>query len=293
MLSHHRARSSRTAKSPADRAEPGQGHAVRVVAQPLHGLRPPVHVLLRPGFERPADGPPTTATDAHPGQGERRRRPRARARAALLGREEVTIGAATDPYQPAEGRYRLTRACLASSGGPGRRSRSSRAARCVARRRRPAGAARRAARLGQRVGADPRRPRLAHDGARDGAAAAPARDRPSARRRRHPDERRVAPILPGLSDAPEQLAETVRAARAAGAHHIWANMLNLRPGTREHFLEALARDWPEERAATKALTGRSYLPERETLPVRDRVRRSPASRRERRPPCGRAPSRRS
>src|SRR5438128_6083126 len=27
-------------------------------------------------------------------------------------REVVAIGAATDPYQPAEGRYRLTRACL-------------------------------------------------------------------------------------------------------------------------------------------------------------------------------------
>src|SRR6185295_1420125 len=27
-------------------------------------------------------------------------------------REEVVIGAATDPYQPIEGRYRLTRACV-------------------------------------------------------------------------------------------------------------------------------------------------------------------------------------
>src|ERR687893_2268830 len=27
-------------------------------------------------------------------------------------REQVAVGAATDPYQPAEGRYRLTRACL-------------------------------------------------------------------------------------------------------------------------------------------------------------------------------------
>src|SRR5215218_2819358 len=27
-------------------------------------------------------------------------------------REMIAIGAATDPYQPAEGRYRLTRACL-------------------------------------------------------------------------------------------------------------------------------------------------------------------------------------
>src|ERR1051325_2999052 len=30
--------------------------------------------------------------------------------------ETVAIGAATDPYQPAEGRYRLTRACLEALG---------------------------------------------------------------------------------------------------------------------------------------------------------------------------------
>jgi DNA repair photolyase len=51
---------------------------------------------------------------------------------------------------------------------------------------------------------------------------------------------------PGLSDRPEQLEEVVRAAREAGATSIWANLLYLRPGTREHFLESLARDWPEE-----------------------------------------------
>src|SRR6185312_8212233 len=31
-------------------------------------------------------------------------------------REQVAIGAATDPYQPAEGRYRLTRACVGVLG---------------------------------------------------------------------------------------------------------------------------------------------------------------------------------
>src|SRR3954453_5483729 len=31
---------------------------------------------------------------------------------AAAGLETVAIGAATDPYQPAEGRYRLTRGCL-------------------------------------------------------------------------------------------------------------------------------------------------------------------------------------
>src|SRR6266545_112519 len=55
----------------------------------------------------------------------------------------------------------------------------------------------------------------------------------------------MAPILPGISDRAEQLREVVRAAREAGATGIWANLLFLRPGTREHFLEHLAEDWPE------------------------------------------------
>src|SRR5690606_2881110 len=55
----------------------------------------------------------------------------------------------------------------------------------------------------------------------------------------------IAPILPGISDAPEQLEQVVRAAREAGACGVWANPLHLKPGTREHFLACLARDWPE------------------------------------------------
>ncbi|MBA2296868.1 MAG: hypothetical protein H0W14_02365, partial [Actinobacteria bacterium] len=83
----------------------------------------------------------------------------------------------------------------------------------------------------------------------------------------------MAPILPGLSDRPEQLAEVVKAARAAGATSIWANLLYLKPGTREHFLTALSRDWPDELERYERLyDGRSYLPSAVTLPVRDRVR---------------------
>ena len=55
----------------------------------------------------------------------------------------------------------------------------------------------------------------------------------------------VAPILPGLSDNPELLADVVRAARDHGATHVWANVLYLRPGTREHFMDKLAAIWPE------------------------------------------------
>ena len=83
----------------------------------------------------------------------------------------------------------------------------------------------------------------------------------------------MAPILPGLSDRPELLAEVVREARAAGATGIWANLLYLRPGTREHFLAALDRDWPELLPEYERLYRRgAYLPRRETDPVRERVR---------------------
>src|SRR5207244_5803251 len=85
----------------------------------------------------------------------------------------------------------------------------------------------------------------------------------------------MAPILPGLSDKPEQLAEVVRAARAAGATGIWTSLLNLRPGTREHFLENLARDWPEELPRYEQLyaNGRAYLRKADTEPARDEVAR--------------------
>ena len=69
----------------------------------------------------------------------------------------------------------------------------------------------------------------------------------------------MAPILPGLSDRPEQLAEVVKAARAAGATSIWANLLYLAPGTKEHFLEALARDWPEQLERYEELYARGRL----------------------------------
>ena len=71
----------------------------------------------------------------------------------------------------------------------------------------------------------------------------------------------MAPILPGLSDKPELMADVVRAARDAGATSVWTNVLYLRPGTREHFLENLARDWPELLPRYERLyAGRAYLP---------------------------------
>jgi DNA repair photolyase len=82
----------------------------------------------------------------------------------------------------------------------------------------------------------------------------------------------MAPILPGLSDKPELMADVVKAARDAGATSIWTNVLYLRPGTREHFLEHLARDWPELVPQYERLyRGRAYLGKAEIEPVRREV----------------------
>ena len=55
----------------------------------------------------------------------------------------------------------------------------------------------------------------------------------------------MAPILPGLSDSPEQLEATVAAAAEAGACYVWCNVVYLKPGTKEHFMEFLGRDYPQ------------------------------------------------
>lgn len=91
----------------------------------------------------------------------------------------------------------------------------------------------------------------------------------------------MAPILPGLSDRPEQLEAVVRAAREAGARSIWASVVHLRPGLREHYLEALARDWPDEVARYEQLfaTGRIF-PRRSRAQCRSTCVPQPA-----RPPC--------
>jgi DNA repair photolyase len=83
----------------------------------------------------------------------------------------------------------------------------------------------------------------------------------------------MAPILPGLSDKPELMADVVRAAREAGATGVWANLLYLKPGTKEHFLAALEQDWPELLPEYDRLYGRrAYLSKESSEPVRTQVR---------------------
>jgi DNA repair photolyase len=188
-------------------------------------------------------------------------------------REGVVIGAATDPYQPAEGRYRLTRGCIQA----------------LAEARNPLSIITRGPLIVRDVD-------VLSDAARHAKVSVmfsvPTLDRAiwkSTEPGTAPPRQRLraltrlvdagidagvgmAPILPGLSDRPELLADVVRAARDAGATSIWTGLLNLRPGTREHFLENLARDWPQLLPRYERLyRGRAYLGKDEVEPVRREV----------------------
>ncbi|HSK94822.1 MAG TPA: radical SAM protein, partial [Candidatus Angelobacter sp.] len=141
-------------------------------------------------------------------------------------RETVAIGAATDPYQPAEGRYRLTRGCLAALAD----SRTpisliTRGPLVVRDRDVLAHASRRAnvtvsisiatlddsvsSRLEPGVAPPRQRLRASAELSEVGVAAGVA----------------LAPVLPGLTDAPREMAAVLRAAREAGATHAWSNVL--------------------------------------------------------------------
>jgi DNA repair photolyase len=55
----------------------------------------------------------------------------------------------------------------------------------------------------------------------------------------------IAPILPGISDGPDQLRQVVEACIDAGASSVSPIMLHLRPGVREEFMPWLAETYPD------------------------------------------------
>ena len=189
--------------------------------------------------------------------------------------EHVAIGAATDPYQPAEGRYKLTRACLEALRDESNPfsiiTRGPMIVRDLdvlveASQRASVSVTFSVPTVDEEVWKRTE-PSTAHPRQRLKAVKALVDAGVSARVG-------MAPILPGISDRPEQLREVVRAAREAGATGIWANLLFLRPGTREHFLAHLAEDWPEQVPLYEELYARkAYLGADLMKPIRSEVSR--------------------
>jgi DNA repair photolyase len=256
---------------------PVRGMAFRWSLNPYMGCEHRCAFCYVRAYEKRADRP----FDARYGRAIRVKTNVAQVLRAELARpgwrhELVVVGAATDPYQPAEGRYRLTRACLEAFVD-----------------------------FATPVSLITRGPMIVRDvevlvelSCRAGLTVSfsiPTLDGEVWRRTEpgtaHPEQRlravarlakagvevavAMAPILPGLSDRPEQLEAVVRAARDAGASRVWAGMLHLRDGTRQHFLETLARYWPELLPRyLQEYRNRTYLPAERTLPVHREVTRA-------------------
>jgi len=160
-------------------------------------------------------------------------------------REKVSVGSATDPYQPAEGRFRLTRAILEALHDHATPAGIVTKGTLILRDRDLLAA------MAERAGCtvcvsiptvDPAVWRATEPGTP-----------PPAQRLRVLEQLvaagihagvLAAPILPGISSAPEQLEATVRAAAAHGARFLWANLLHLNPSIRAHYLGFLEAEYP-------------------------------------------------
>jgi DNA repair photolyase len=161
-------------------------------------------------------------------------------------REQVALGTATDPYQPIEGKYRLSRGALE----------------CLARAATPVGLVTK----GPMVVRDKDvLQALASSAECHVYLSVPTVDEDAWRRLEpgtaHPLQRLravrelvdagieagvlMAPIVPGLTSQPSKLERTVKAIADSGARSIGAMVMHLEAGTREHFMGFLSREFPE------------------------------------------------
>ena len=188
----------------------------------------------------------------------------------------VALGTATDPYQPAEARFEVTRRVLeAARAAPGVRLSITTKATLVARDANLLAEIARGSELSVNFSittADPalaRRlePRAPRPDLRFGAMAALARAGIETRLF-------VMPVLPLITDGEDNLRALLGAARAAGASAAESNVLFLRPGTRETFFAFLTAEFPALVAEYERLyAGSAYAPRRYVAEIEARVAR--------------------
>jgi len=188
----------------------------------------------------------------------------------------VALGTATDPYQPAEAKFEVTRRVLeAAREVPGLSLSITTKSTLVAR----------DAQLLRQVGAASEVTVNLSVTTTDPALArrlelrAPRPDLRFAAMRALADAGVptclfIMPILPLLTDDEANLRALLVAARDAGAVGAESNVLFLRPGTRETFFEFLASDFPHlVPEYSRLYAGSAYVPPERTREIEERMRR--------------------
>ena len=81
----------------------------------------------------------------------------------------------------------------------------------------------------------------------------------------------LAPIVPGITDSAENLEGVARAAAASGARFLSGGVLYLKGGTKEHFLRFLGQEYPDLLTSFSRLYPGSYAPGQLQTDVQRRV----------------------
>jgi DNA repair photolyase len=187
-------------------------------------------------------------------------------------RDLVAVGAATDPYQPIEGLYKLTRDSL----------------RALAEARTPVGLVTKGPMvvrdidvlqdLSRRAGCTiylsvPTVDEEAWAKLEPGTAHPLQRLRAVRELRDAGIDAGVlmAPVVPGISSQPRKLEATVRAIAEHGAAFVGMNVLFLEGGTRDHFLRFLAKEFPGLVEGYQQMYQRKYAPDAYRNEVRGMV----------------------
>jgi DNA repair photolyase len=175
------------------------------------------------------------------------------------GGDHIAMGTNTDPYQPAEGRYKLTRGIIEVLGEARNEFSILTKSPMIVRDLDVlvAAAGRTHVRCNLSIGTvDEDVWRASEPGT------PPPRQRLDAVRRLNaagiPCGVLMAPILPGISDDPDQVEATVEAVLAAGAVSVTPILLHLRPGVREVFMPWLAEYRPDLVRRYRTLYSSSY-----------------------------------
>ena len=188
-------------------------------------------------------------------------------------RELVAFGTATDPYQPIEGHYKLSRALIET----------------LTRARTPFGLITKGPMVVRDVDVLLEHGRAAHNTV---YMSVPTVDEDAWRQLEpgtaHPLQRLravralvdagvnagvlMAPVVPGFSTAPHKLERTIKAIADHGARFVGCNVMYLQDGTRDHFMRFIDREFPAMRPRFEKLYPKKYPPEAYRKQVQSMVR---------------------